>query len=346
MTAPERPAPVLPPVEEVRPGVWSVALPIGGTGLRYVRVYAVEGDDGFYLVDAGWPSEGALGLVADGLAAAGGSLADLRGVLVTHIHSDHYGLAAEIRAVAPAWVAMHPADTALIDLRYRPDGGLADRIERWLRTAGVPEDRRGLLSTSMLDAPGSVEVCYPDRELGHGDRAPVPGREIVAVHTPGHTPGHLMFDLAAEGALFAGDHLLSRATPNVSFWPLSGPDPLTDYLSSLRAVAGLGPRVAFPAHQHAIADAAGRADEIRQHHDDRLREVLDVLHSGATTVFEVCVELTWYHDLDDLPPYLVRAALGETHAHLLRLAAVGAATVTAGPAQRWTAAAAPAGWPA
>ena len=82
------------------------------------------------------------------------------------------------------------------------------------------------------------------------------------------------------------------------------------------------------------------------HHDERLLEVLNVLNRGARTVHEVCTELTWHHRLEDLPAYLVRAALGERHAHLLRLATLGAAKVTAGPPQRWMAVGAPVGRPA
>ncbi|MER7006763.1 MBL fold metallo-hydrolase [Dactylosporangium sp. NPDC000555] len=330
-------APELPPVEQVLPGIWALPLPLTGTGLAYVTVYAIEADDGFYLVDAGWSSPNALDLLAAGLAAAGASLADLRGVLVTHIHPDHYGLAARIRAATTAWIALHPAEAALIDVRYSTESKLGASIQQWLHAAGVPHSRSDELGASMHAGSGDVGVCHPDLELRHGDRPPIPGREVVAVHTPGHTPGHLMFDLPAEHAVFAGDHLLSRATPNISFGPLSGPDPLSDYLRSLLAVADLGPRTAFPAHQHAIPDAASRAGELVRHHDDRLQEVLMVLRSGAETVHEVCGELAWHRRLESLPAYLVRAALGETHAHLLRLATLGAATVSPGPPQRWAA---------
>ena len=38
--------------------------------------------------------------------------ATCKGVLVTHIHPDHYGLAGRIREASGAWVALHPADAA------------------------------------------------------------------------------------------------------------------------------------------------------------------------------------------------------------------------------------------
>ena len=51
---------VMPPVEEVRPGLWSIPVPIPNNPLRYVLVYALElRSGGVALVDAGWNTEAA-----------------------------------------------------------------------------------------------------------------------------------------------------------------------------------------------------------------------------------------------------------------------------------------------
>src|SRR5262249_35792809 len=49
----------LPPVERVRPGLWSIPVPIPNNPLRYVLVYGFESDRGLYLVDAGWNTDDA-----------------------------------------------------------------------------------------------------------------------------------------------------------------------------------------------------------------------------------------------------------------------------------------------
>src|SRR5437879_464069 len=90
----ERP---LPPVERVRPGLWSVPVPIPNNPLRYVLVYLFETDRGPYLVDAGWNTDECWAVLCRGLTQAGTDVADVQGVLVTHIHPDHYGLAGRIR---------------------------------------------------------------------------------------------------------------------------------------------------------------------------------------------------------------------------------------------------------
>lgn len=324
------------PTEQV-PGVWSIPLTVPDTGLRHVFVYAVETGTGVVLVDAGWPAPHALLELEAGLQAAGGGLADIEGILVTHVHADHYGLAADLRAASGAWIGMHPVEAASIDLRYAREPELFARFASWLRSTGVNEQRIDEVAASSLAPTGSVAPAVPEVLLRDGDDAPVAGRRFRCWHTPGHTPGHLVFELDEAAALFTGDHLLPRSTPNVSFGPLSDPDPLGDYQASLRRMVALAsPAGGLPAHQHPFADTAKRATELLLHHEDRLVEVAEAVDAGAETVLDVCRSITWRQRIDDLPGFLLRAALGETHAHLHRLAVLGAAAMEHGPPERWS----------
>src|SRR4249919_2055055 len=127
----------LPPVELVRPGLWSIPVPLPIV-LRYVLVYAFETDRGAYIVDAGWNTDDAFDALGRGLAQAGFDVADVRGVMVTHIHPDHYGLAGRIRETSDAWIALHPADAALIHDRYEEPGDLLEQMQGFLRRLGAP----------------------------------------------------------------------------------------------------------------------------------------------------------------------------------------------------------------
>src|SRR5580692_5873576 len=110
---------VLPPVEQVRPGLWSIPVPIPNNPLRYVLVYAMElGGGGVAIVDAGWNTDEAWDSLNRGLETAGGSIADVQAVLVTHNHPDHYGLAGRVRAESGAWIGLHPADAKALQARY------------------------------------------------------------------------------------------------------------------------------------------------------------------------------------------------------------------------------------
>jgi len=106
---PARSAGPLPPVERIRPGIWSVPVPLPNNSLRYVFVYVFETDSGPYCVDAGWNTDEAFAALDAGLGELGASMRDVQGVLVTHIHPDHYGLAGRVReASGPGWRSTRP----------------------------------------------------------------------------------------------------------------------------------------------------------------------------------------------------------------------------------------------
>src|SRR5690349_14247398 len=121
---------VLPPVERLTGGIWSVPVPIPHNPLRYTLCYLIPGDDGIVVVDPGWDSEEGWSALRDGLATAGASQADVLGVVVTHVHSDHHGLSKRLQE-SGAWVAMHPAERESLTLGGSP----AD----WLQAHAVPE---------------------------------------------------------------------------------------------------------------------------------------------------------------------------------------------------------------
>src|SRR3954447_24456961 len=128
----------LPPVERLRPGLWSIPVPIPNNSLRYVFVYAFETDRGPYIVDAGWNTDDAFASLSDGLTQAGFAIGDVQGVMVTHIHPDHYGLAGRVREASGAWIALHSADAALIHDRYEEPTDLLERGGAMLRRFGGP----------------------------------------------------------------------------------------------------------------------------------------------------------------------------------------------------------------
>jgi len=130
----------MPPVERVRPGLWSIPVPIPNNPLRYVLVYAFELDNGVALVDAGWPTDDAWEALQAGLVQIGGSVSDVQSVVVTHIHPDHYGLAGRVREASGAWVGLHPADAALLIDRYEQPDVLLEQMTELMTMSGVPAE--------------------------------------------------------------------------------------------------------------------------------------------------------------------------------------------------------------
>jgi glyoxylase-like metal-dependent hydrolase (beta-lactamase superfamily II) len=325
----------LPPVERVRPGLWSVPVPIPNNPLRYVLVYVFETDRGLYLVDAGWNIEAAYQTLLAGLAHAGFAIGDVKGVMVTHIHPDHYGLAGRIREASGAWVALHPADARLIDSRYQHPEGLLEQMAALLRRDGTPPEEVTSLQQASMPARPLVSPVPPDVLIEDGDKPEVPGWDLTAIWTPGHSPGHLCFYVPDHRLMLSGDHVLPRITPNISYHPQAGTNPLADFLASLEKVAAYDVEEVLPAHEYRFADLKGRVAGLTAHHQARFDEVVAAIRDGVTTTWGLAGRMTWSRPWDQIQGFMRRAAIGETLAHLHYLETIGVVREEVGEPSHW-----------
>ena len=327
---------VLPPVESLGSGLWSVPVPIPQNSLRYVLVYLLEVPDGVAMIDAGWDTEDAWAALGAGLGKAGYEMSDVRSVLVTHIHPDHYGLAGRVREASGAWIALHPADAEILPQRYMQMDGLMTRMRGHLLESGVPPEELDDVRGASMPVRGFVNAVIPDVLLEDGDRPDVPGWDLRAIWTPGHSPGHLCFYDTERRILMSGDHVLPRITPNISFHPQQTANPLADFLDALDKVAALEVDEVLPAHEYRFRGLAERVVQLRAHHEHRLGEIRAVLadHPGSTA-WEIAVELTWSRLWSEIAFWMQRAALGETLAHLIVLESRGAVRRSTGIPQHW-----------
>jgi len=302
---------------EVAPGVHRIPLPLPTDGLRAVNVYAIQSADGLVLIDSGWALDVAREQLEAALATLGHDFGDIQRFLVTHMHRDHFTMAIALRRTFGAKIALGIGEQPSLERVLSGRGsakatelvrwGAQELIDRWREVFGTDERQ------------GADYYEPPDEWLEGTATIDLGDRTLVALPTPGHTQGHVVFVDEQAGVLFAGDHVLPHITPSIGFEPAPAKLPLGDYLDSLRLVRSYPDLRLLPAHGPVAPSVHARVDELLDHHEDRLAETLAAVRDGAGTAFDAARRLGWTRRrraFDDLDLFNQTLAAGETAAHL------------------------------
>ena len=299
-------------VADVLPGIRRVTLEAAGVG--HVHCYLLRGDRGWTLVDTGL---GAPGAGAAWREVVGGLDAPLERVVITHMHIDHIGAAADVAPLSAGPVLEGRIDRAQYDAAYG-DGRWPGLLREHLLAHGLPERDAEGAERAWRALAGLVRTA-PTEPLEPGDR--VDGWEVLLL--PGHADGHI--GLLRDRVLVGGDVLLPDITPTIGVWPGCEPDPLGLYLGTLARIEALAPRVVLPGHGEPVADPPARARATAAHHRDRLDAAAAALGPEPRTAYEVSLAI-WAADLDAGQRSF---AVAEALAHLERLVREGRAEAAA-----------------
>ncbi|MPZ85539.1 MAG: MBL fold metallo-hydrolase [Actinophytocola sp.] len=303
---------------EVAPGVHRIPLPLPTDGLRAVNVYAIESGDGLVLVDSGWALDVARDQLEQALGTLGHDFGDIQRFLVTHMHRDHFTMAIALRRTFGAKIALGLGEQpSLQRVLAGEESGRHLEMVRWGAQTLIDGWRQTFGSRDEDDARAYYE--QPDEWLDGTTKIDLGDRTLVALPTPGHTQGHVVFVDEQAGVLFAGDHVLPHITPSIGFEPAPAKLPLGDYLDSLRLVRSYPDLRLLPAHGPVAPSVHTRVDELLAHHEDRLAETLAAVRDGAGTAFDAARRLGWtrrHRRFDDLDLFNQTLATGETAAHL------------------------------
>ncbi len=318
--------------ERILPGVWRLRLPLPWPGVPHVNAFAVRSGDGIVLFDTGMATEDGQRQLELALAQVGFRLEDVRLVVCTHSHADHYGLAAPIieRAGCELWI--HPAWGHVRAMIDDPDAALDRRIEV-ARQSGVPpaglehyeKSRRGVGS-------GIVRAVPPDREL-------VPGVEVETdlgvwqVHeTPGHAPSHVVLHQPESGLLISGDHLLGRISLFFDFGHT--PDPVGEFLGGLDEVDRIElTTLCLAGHGRPFRDIPAKVAGNRAEVEAALDRVRAGLAGGERTAYELIPDVIGPENLN---PATAAWGLQLALSYLTHLAALGEAVEIEGTdPRRW-----------
>jgi hydroxyacylglutathione hydrolase len=121
----------------------------------------------------------------------------VRSIIHTHAHVDHIYGTREVKQAHGGEICLHRGDTHLYD---------------------------GLGMQCMMLGLQPHQVSPVDRFVEHGDRIAMGSHGFDVIHTPGHTPGSICFEVTdgARTIVFAGDTLFRRSIGRTD---LPGGDP-------------------------------------------------------------------------------------------------------------------------
>jgi glyoxylase-like metal-dependent hydrolase (beta-lactamase superfamily II) len=300
--------------KEIAPGIYRLDIPLKHNPLRNLNSYLILGNTRNLLIDTGFNTPDCLAAMRSELRLLSVDM-NKTDIFLTHMHSDHSGLASEL-ATEASKVFISAVDAGLAPER-RPE------IRRYLTdmylAEGFPD---GALKKSMdsnrsksLVSGNTVDFTH----LGDGSILEYGGYRLNCILTPGHTPGHLCLYCAELKLMVLGDHVLFDITPNIVRWPTFD-NALKQYLDHLERIARYDIEIPLPGHRSVSGTVAERANEIAGHHRLRLDEVQEIVrrHPGQTA-YGIAAKMHWdirCDSWDDFPPSQRWFAFGEALAHL------------------------------
>lgn len=282
--------------ERVLPGIWRLRLPLPWPGVPHVNAFAIRSGDGVVLFDTGMATEDGMRQLELALAQVGLRIEDVRLVVCTHAHADHYGLAGPIVDAAGCELWVHPAWAHVRALAEDPDAALDRRLEV-ARQSGVPAAGLQLYERSRRgEGTGIARAVPPDRPL-------LPGVEVETelgawqVHeTPGHAPSHVVLHQPETGMLISGDHILGRVS--LFFDHGHTPDPVAEFLAGLDTVEALETTLCLAGHGRAFRDVPAKVAANRRELSEQLERARDAFAAGPRTAFEIVPEIIGAERLD------------------------------------------------
>jgi glyoxylase-like metal-dependent hydrolase (beta-lactamase superfamily II) len=211
----------------------------------------LHGPGGVAIIDPG-PSS-TLPALRAGLERAGITLADVRAILLTHIHLDHAGATGTLVAENPTLrVYVHEKGAPhMVD----PSKLMASATRLW----GHEMDR---LWGDMRPVPeANLDV------LRGGERIAAGGRDLEVAYTPGHASHHISYFSGDTGIGFVGDTAGVRLQNGRFIMPPTPPPDidLEAWRDSIARIAAWRPETLFVTHFGPYAPVAAHLTEMADH---------------------------------------------------------------------------------
>ncbi len=299
-------------IREILPAIFLISVPLPRNPLKALNSYLIKGRNRHLLIDTGFHQRECREALLTGLKEADVELSEID-YFITHVHGDHSGLVCEL-ALAESKVYCSQTDAEI--LKATMGSEYWHGMDQFFKQHGFP-----VLRSS--DAGNRVQGYISGSDMNftfvnEGYELKIAQYSLSCIMTPGHSPGHVCLYEPYQKLLFAGDHILADISPNITAWR-EMEDSLGEYLQSLEKINQLDVNLVLPGHRSLISDHQRRIIELKEHHWQRLAEILLILESGPLSAYQIAGQMKWdltYDDWEQVPSFQKWFATGEAIAHL------------------------------
>jgi glyoxylase-like metal-dependent hydrolase (beta-lactamase superfamily II) len=300
-------------VVEIAPGVRWLTMPLP-TSLNHINLWLLEDGEGVALVDTGIFSNTSKEVWRQVLAGplTGRKVTRL---IVTHAHPDHVGLAGWLTETLGIELWISEAEWRM-GRRFSGDSGalLVESGLALFRRGGMGAEAEKWAAARVVTRIPMSPVPESYRRLEDGMDLRVGAHDWRVVVGRGHAPEHCCLWQKELDLFIAGDQVLPKITPNVSLWPgRDDPDPLGSFLASTEKIERAVPDsvLVLPSHNLPFHRLHNRLRQLRDHHEDRMAEVIAAC-DGRKCAADL-VPVLFHRKLDERQ---MAFAMGEALAHL------------------------------
>ncbi|WP_218312673.1 MBL fold metallo-hydrolase [Alteromonas antoniana] len=284
MDYPDFPLPQNGCTTEIMPGVlWlRMGLPFD---LDHINLYLLEDTDGWFVVDTG--------LGTDTTKSAWDQIfanldKPVKGVIVTHMHPDHIGLAGWIteKFRVPLYMTNSEYYTARALLNV-PQGGSRWNDREYFTRAGLDNETvEKIVSSSkgFASVVSAIPLAY--QRLRDGDVLTINGKRWEIMIGRGHSPEHACLFCHEQHVLLSGDHILPKISPNIGVYSTEPEgNALKEYLATLLPFLSLPEStLVLPAHNTPFTGLQDRVNGLRNHHKRHLNALLQACQTPQSVV--------------------------------------------------------------
>lgn len=243
-----------------------------------IHCFLFKGEDGWDILDTGIYTPGAMRKWKEAFRSLNINPLDIRKIIISHDHVDHFGAAGELQKLTQAPVKMLFNEKSLIFLEEWLKEVIDDNI---FNCFGLPRELKTKVITEKITQFKNWVPNVPEIEdIRQQDRILLGYENYQLLRYSGHCTNQICFYHPEYEVLFAGDVLVTPNHLNVT-----SQDPLKQYFDSLEQLQKMKIAYLIPSHGKAFTRVGIRIGLIAEYRKQQLSELTKYL-SRESTVYQ------------------------------------------------------------